>query len=83
VNLPILDIRQVPQSLPSKIEATIDPFLNFLTDKLEPNVWLFIVDGKDDLSALTQFVALKLAKYNCMMFNYVPCKAKMLNNITS
>jgi len=88
VNLAVLDTREVPKSVPTETEAAIDPFLNFLADKLEPkmtepNVWLFIIDSKEDVATATKFAALRLAEYDCEASKYVPCKAEMLNNVTS
>jgi len=49
----------------------------------KPNMWLFILEDKEDLSATTQFATLKLEDYEYVTSKYISCKAEMLNNNTS
>jgi len=46
----------------------------------ESNIWLFILDDKEDLNVALHFVVLKLTNYKCETSKYVPCKVEMLNN---
>jgi len=68
-----------------EVASAINPFLNFIFYKLEskivePNVWLFILGGKDDIKVSTSFVALKLkdTTVSCLLTFQA-----MLNNVTN
>ena len=47
------------------------------------NVWLFILENKDDVLDATNFASSKLDQYKYVLTTYVPSKAEMLNNITT
>lgn len=49
----------------------------------EPNIWLFILGGKEDVKAATRFVGLNLSQYDSVISTYVPSKAEMLDNVTN
>ena len=78
----------MPRGKGANITSTLDPFLNFMFKKLEPsmsspNVWLFILENKDDVLDATNFASSKLDQYEYVLTTYVPSKAEMLNNITT
>ena len=59
VNLADLDVREIPRA--KEGGNTMDPFLQFLKQRLEPNmtkpnVWLFILSGRDDIRYAVAFV---------------------------
>lgn len=88
VNLAVLDVRVIPRSKGTEGQSTIDPFLNFLVQKLETklteaNVWLFILGGKEDVKAATRFAHMKLSGYDAVGSTYVPSRAEMLDNVTN
>ena len=49
----------------------------------EPNVWLFILKGKDDIKHATAFVATHLEQYEYTLSKYVPSCAELLNGIST
>ena len=49
----------------------------------EPNVWLFILKGKDDIKHATAFVAAHLEQYEYTLSKYVPSRAELLNGIST
>ena len=88
VNLAVLDARVIPRSPVTESRSAIDPFLDFLLEHLEPkmtepNVWLFLLSGKEDVKAATIFAADELPEYDSQLSTYVPSKAEMLNNVTN
>jgi hypothetical protein len=88
VNLAVIDVREIPRVKAIQVATDVDPFLNFLADKLvpnmtEPNVWLFILGSKDDVRNAIHFASLKMKQYDCFESVYVPSRAEMLGNVTS
>jgi hypothetical protein len=88
VNLALLDAREVPRAKATETRAALDPFLSFLCDKLEPkmnepNVWLIILNGKDDVKAAKKFAALKLKDYDCVQSKYIPSKSERVSNVSN
>lgn len=88
VNLAVIDLRHVPRSPVTETRGAIDPFMDFLRQQLEPrvstpNVWLFLLSGKEDQKAATKFAARELSQYETTLSTYVPSKAEMLNNVTN
>ena len=86
VNLAVLDVREIPRA--KEGSNTINPFLEFLKQRLEPsmtepNVWLFILKGKDDIKHATAFVAAHLEQYEYTLSKYVPSRAELLNGIST
>ena len=72
----------------TETRGAIDPFLDFLRLHLEPkisdpNVWLFLLSGKDDQKAAMKFATRELPQYETTLSTYVPSKAEMLNNVTN
>jgi len=58
----------VPSSKPTEAKAMLDPFLDFLIEKLEskmtdPNMWLLILNYKEDFRVDKKFDTLKLKNY--------------------
>ena len=88
LNLAVFDARAIVRNTPTETAAALDPFLNFLKEKLEPaitepNVWLFILSGQDDVEAATKFAAASLEDYDVAHSTYVPSKGEQLNNVGS
>ena len=88
VNLAVLDARVIPRSAPTDRQSAIDPFLDFLADHLEPdieepNIWLIILSGKEDIKAAKTFAEDELDEYEAEVSTYVPSRGEMLNNVTS
>ena len=86
VNLVVLDVREIPRA--KEGSNTISSFLEFLKQRLEPsmtepNIWLFILKGKDDIKHATAFVATHLEQYEYTLSKYVPSRAELLNGIST
>ena len=86
VNLAVLDVQEIPRA--KEGSSTINPFLEFLMQRLEPsmtepNVWLFILKGKDDIKHATVFVATHLEQYECTLSKYIPSRAELFNEIST
>ena len=87
VNLAVVDTQMIPKPQETKERAAVDPFLQFLAEKLEPkmdepNVWLFILT-EEDLKAVKKFAPVSMAGYQWLESSYVPAKAEMLDNVTN
>ncbi len=88
INLAVLDAREVHRTTPTDTIGAIQPALDFLLQKLspkmtEPNVWLFILEDKEDVKVATRFASMNLGQYEHVLSTYVPSKAEMLNNVTN
>ena len=88
VNLAVLDAREIPSMDPLEKVAALEPFLSFLQEKIdpkmtEPNVWLFILRGRDDVKVALKFVTYKLKEYDYKKFLYVPSKGEMMGSSTT
>ena len=88
LNFFVLDCRSVPRVKATETTATIDPFLCYVGEKLEPpiidpNLWLFIVEDDDDKVVAIKFVETRMPKFDIMHSTYIPSKAEMLNNVST
>ena len=88
VNLVVLDLCEIPKGKKTERGGDINWFLNMLAEKLEPkmtepNVWLLIMETKEELEVTTAFVESTLSAYDKVSSTYVPAKAKRLNNVTN
>ena len=86
VNLAVLDVREIPRA--KEGDSTMEPFLHFLKKKLEPNmndpnVWLFILSGWEDVKLATSFADAHLDQYEFTVSKYVPSRAELLNGIST
>ena len=88
VNLGVLDVRKIPRGKKTERGGDVNWFLNMLAEKLEskmtePNVWLLIMETKEELEVTTAFVELALSAYDKVSSTYVLAKAERLNNVTN
>ena len=86
VNLAVLDVREILRA--KEGGSTMEPFLHFLKKKLEPNmnepnVWLFILSGREDVKLATSFADAHLDEYEFTVSKYVPSRAELLNGIST
>ena len=88
VNLAVLDVRKIPRGKKTERGGDVNWFLNMLAEKLEPkmiepNVWLLIMETKEELEVTTAFVESALSAYDKVSSTYVSAKAERLNNVTN
>ena len=86
VNFAVLDVREIPRA--KEGSSTMEPFLHFLKKRLEPNmnepnVWLFILSGRDDVKHATAFEGAHLDQYEFTVSRYVPSRVELLNGIST
>lgn len=84
VNLAVIDARNIPRLKPSDDKSAIEPFLEFLADKLEPkmtkpSVWLLILNDMEDSKAAAKFSNSYMKEYEQFNSKYIPSKAERLN----
>lgn len=88
VNLAVIDMREIPRANSKKGGFPIDPFLQVLHKKMEPeitesNVWLFILGDREDVKAANNFAAKKMDVYERVLSKYVPSRAELLDNVSN
>ena len=86
--LAILDVRKIKRpEVPNHI-SSLQPFLDFVANKLNPDatdisVWLWILGGAEDFRAAAKYAAAELPEYECVQSLYLPSRAQRLDNVSA